>query len=161
MSYLYSSCGEPRWLNSGYLWRDVSWFNPSQQLSTMQPFSPSGKEKRTRRVKATKLVCWDKDCLGKANAMHPSKVKQEINSAFPLDRHMFSLHHESRAPSHVLMTREINSIPLNVPSSFFFPQLYLLSMISYGMGYPCDQPSLLCPIPASPVPPGKDGGRCF
>jgi len=38
---------------------------------------------KIRRVKVRKLMCWDKDSLiGKAKAVHVSKIKQGINLLF-------------------------------------------------------------------------------
>ena len=44
----------------------LSWFNPSQQLSTTQPFPPSPSqwgEEEERGKKKVKLVGWDKNSL--------------------------------------------------------------------------------------------------
>ena len=44
-----------------------------------------------------------------------------------------------------------NAITLNVPSSFFFPQLYVLSMTSYGMEYPFGQLGSAVPAVSPPI----------
>ena len=86
----------------------VSWFNPSQQLSTTQPLAPSprgGMGERLGRVKVRKLVAWGKDNLiCKAKAAHASKAKQGVHSPLPIGRQVFSHLQESRAPSCVKVT---------------------------------------------------------
>ena len=107
---------------------------------------------RIRRVKVRKLIHWDKDSLiGKAKAVSTSKAKQEIDSPLPMGRQVFSHLQESRAPSHVTVTwEETNAITPNVPPSFFFPQLYMLSMTSYGLEYPCGQLGSAVPAVSPP-----------
>jgi len=69
-----------------------------------------------------------------------SKEKQGIHSLLPIGRQVFSQLQESRASSCVTVTWEDKMPYLNVPPlSFFFPQLYMLSMMSYGMEYPFGQ----------------------
>lgn len=124
----------------------LSRFNPSCQLSTSQPLSEM--RERTRRVKLRKLMDWDEDSLiGKAKATGTSKTTQEVNLPLPMGRQMFN-HHMS------LWLRKANAIYSNVPTSFFFPQLHILTMMSNGMMHPWSQfysdflamslPSTLC-----------------
>jgi len=81
-----------------------SWFNPSQHLSS----TPSWWDGVWfARVKARKLLGWDKDNLiSKAKAVHTSKAKQGIHSLFPIGRQVSSHHQESRTQSHVVATWE-------------------------------------------------------
>ena len=78
------------WLSSLHPPFRLSWFNPSQQLSTTQLLAHSpcvGIGERLGRVKVRKLVGWDKDSLiGKAKAARTSKVKQGIHSPLPISR---------------------------------------------------------------------------
>ena len=93
-----------------------------------------------------------------------AKQTKEFSQHFPLAGRCSAisrkagLHHTEQLP------RKTNAITLNVPPSFFFPQLYMLSMMSYGMGCPFGQLgwlSGLCPLPSSCVPPASSlAGRC-
>jgi len=68
-----------------------------------------------------------------------AKQTKEFSQHFPLAGRCSAisrkagLHHTEQLP------RKTNAITLNVPPSFFFPQLYMLSMMSYGMEYPFGQ----------------------
>ena len=120
---------------------DLPWFNPSQQLSTIQPLthSPLGRMgERIRRVKVWKFEGWDKDSLiGKAKAAHASKAKQGIHSLLLVGRQVFSQPQESRAPSRETVTweekRHHSECP-PLPSSS--PNFLLLRTMSHGMEYP-------------------------
>jgi len=50
---------------------------------------------------------------------------------------------------HGYLGRRMPELPTSLPS-FFFPQLYMLSVTSYGMGHPFDQ--LGSAVPAVPPP---------
>ena len=88
--------------------------------------------------------------------MHASKANQGINSLLLIGRPVFSHLQENRAPSCLTVTWEDkchHSECPTLPSSF--PSFFLLSMMSYGMGYPFGQlgsavpavspPNFLCP----------------
>jgi len=60
-----------------------------------------------RRVKVRKVVGWDKNNLiGKAKAVHTSKVKPGIHSLLFISRQVFSHGQESRAPACLIVTWE-------------------------------------------------------
>ena len=107
---------------------------------------------RIRRVKIRKLVGWDKDSLvGKAKAARTSKAKQGIHSPLPIGRQVFSHLQEGWAPLHVTVTWEDKRHLSEHPPFLLLPQLCMLSMTSYGMGYPFGQ--LRSALPASYAPP--------
>lgn len=71
--------------------------------------------------------------------MYVSKVNQGINWLFPSARQMFSHSQESRASAQISdMGRQMPKL-LTFPPSLFFPQILLLSMMSYGVEYPLGQ----------------------
>ena len=83
--------------------------------------------------------------------MHVSKAKQRINSLLPIGRQVFSHLQESRAPSRVTVTWEDkhhHSERPPIPSSS--PSFLLLSMTSYGMGYPFGQLGSAVPAVSPP-----------
>lgn len=93
------------------------------------------------RVEVRKLVGWAKDSsIGKARAVHTSKVKQGIYSLLPIHSQVLSHLQQSRAPSHTTVTQEDKmpwlqtSLPL-----FLFIHFYMLSMLSNGVGHPFGQ----------------------
>ena len=110
---------------------------------------PSGTGDRIGRVKLRKHLGRDEGSLtGKAKAMCTSKAKQGIHSLLPMGRLVFSHLRESRAPSHMTVTWEDKGHRSELPPSFF-TQLYMLSMMAYGMEYLFGrQLSWLWPLPA-------------
>ena len=81
------------------------------------------------------------------------KQNKEFIHHFPW---VFSHLQESSAPSHLSITWEDkHHHSKHPPASFFFPQLYMLNMMSYGLEYPLGQlgsavpavspPNSLCP----------------
>ena len=78
------------------------------------------------------------------------QAKQRIHSLLPIFRQVFSQLQESRAPSCVMVTWEDKLYHSERPPSFFFPQLYMLSMMSYGMEYPFGQLGSAVPAVSPP-----------
>lgn len=134
-------------------WFSLSWQAAKHHTATCPP-SPSGMGKRFRKVKAGKLLGWEKDSL-------IGRAKWGIYSLLPLDRQVFS---HSQAPSHITVTWEdkchhwISSLR---PSSH---RRDTLSMTQYSMecafGHlktavlALSSPSFLCilsVLPAEPV----------
>lgn len=93
------------------------------------------------RVEVRKLVGWYKDSsIGKARAVHTSKVKQGIHSLLPIHSQVFSHLQQSRAPSHTTVTQEDKMPWLQTPLPLFlFTHFYVLSMLPYGVGHPFGQ----------------------
>lgn len=84
----------------------------------------------------------------KAKATCASKSKYGIHSLRPISRKMISHFQENRAPSFIIVTWEDKC-------HGFFPLLLLLSIISYGTGYPFGQlgSAVLALSPASFLEP--------
>ena len=136
----------------------MSCFNSSWQLSPIQPLAHSprgGMRERIGRVNVRKLIGWDKGSLiGKAKGMHASKAKQGIHSLPPSGQAgaQLSPGQQGSITRNGYLGRQMPSLRTSLPS--FFPQLYMLSMMSYGMEYPFGQlgsavpavspPNLLC-----------------
>ena len=107
---------------------------------TPHPSPSVGWGGQLEKKKKVKLMGWDENSLiGKAKAAHASKAKQGIHSLLPMDRQVFSHLQESRAPSDIsYLARQKPSLWMS-PPSFFSPPVYMRSMTSYGMEYPCHQ----------------------
>lgn len=86
--------------------------------------SPGGMGKRIRKVKAGKLLGWDKDSL-------MGKAKWGIYSLLPLDRQLFSY---SQAPSHITVTWE-DKCHHSEYLPFVLPTPDTLSMTQYSVEY--------------------------
>ena len=127
---------------SVFLFSLMSWFNPSQQLSTTQLLAHSptgGMGERIGRVKVRKFMGWDKDNLiGKAKAAHASKAR----NSFPTSHGQAGVQPSSGKQGSIMhnsyLGRQTPSLRTS-SSSFFFLQLYMLSMMSYGTEYPFGQ----------------------
>lgn len=132
----------------------LSWFNPCQhsgltQLLTHSPTSGTGES--VGRIKAGKLLGWDKGTLiEKAKAVQTSKAKQGISSLLPMGRQEFSHLLERAGPHHMWwwlggQTASLQKSPL--PPSF--PSLYTeqdvtwseISLGSLGVTCPSCVPS--------------------
>lgn len=71
--------------------------------------------------------------------MHVSKVEQGINLLLTIARQMFSHSQESLATAQInYMGRQIPKLQ-TFPLFSFFPQILLLSLMSYGVEYPFGQ----------------------
>ena len=131
------------------------WFNPRWQLSTTKPLTHCPcvwMGETIRRVKVRKLVGWDKDNLiDKAKASGTSKAKPGIHSPLPMGGQAGVQPSPGKQGSITRngdLGRQTPSLWMSLPSSFF-PQLYMLSMTSYGMEYPFGQfgSAVLCVSP--------------
>lgn len=72
-----------------------------------------------------------------------------IHSPLPLGRQVFSHLQRNSAPTCVTLTWEDKyHHSQRSPPSFLLPHLYMLSMMSYDMGYAWGQLFQLCPLPS-------------
>lgn len=124
--------------------KKTSWFKPSEKLSTTQPLTyfPSGQSgERIGRVQLRKIMGWNKDNL-------TGKAKERNTCQEGKLRNYFTTFHEQAGGS---ITCNDTITPTVVPF-FPLPQLLLLSMSPYGVGYPCRQlrPAVMAPSPVHP-----------
>jgi len=99
-----------------------------------------------------KLMDWHKDSLTEEEkAAYISNSKQGIHSPLPTGRQVFSRLQESRAPSCVTVIWEDKHHSSECPPSpSASPHFTVLSMMSYGMGYPFGQLGLAVPAMSPP-----------
>lgn len=132
----------------------VSWFYPSQQISTTQLLAHSPQQCDEGRIgKVSKLMGWNKGNLkDKVQATYVIKAKQGPIYPFP----WAGSSSISRKAGFHHKTWWLGETKVIISSSFFFPQLCMLSYMLWDI--PLDsrgQPSQPCPLPScyAPQPP--------
>lgn len=100
----------------------MSWFNPAiSQAPGSCLLAPCRTGERIKRVKARKLLGWNKTSLiGKTKAACTTEETQRITSVLPMGREMFSHFQESRIPSHLMVTWDNKHHHFKL-SPFFLP----------------------------------------
>lgn len=126
------------------------------------PRSPLVRGKRTVKVKVQGLMGWNKDSLkGKEKSVCANTAKPRFIHHLPLAGRFSATSRKAGGPSRVTVYWEdqyccCSEHPPFISPLSLIPVFYLLSMMPYGMGYPCGQPgsaSWLCPVPAPCVHP--------
>ena len=111
------------------LFSSLSWFNPSQQRRTTQgltPFPPHEMGDRTGKVKVTKLMDWDKDCLiGKAKTINASKANKEVIRYFSSASRCSAISRKAGLHHAQWLLGKTSIITLNVPASPFYSPFFV------------------------------------
>ena len=118
----------------------VSWFNPSQQLSPTQPLAHSpqwngGENRKSKNEKTRGLRERQSNRYSKSRAHKQSKTRNSFTTSHRQAGVQPSPGKQGSITPNAYLGRQMPSLRTS-PPSFFFPQLYMLSMTSYGMEYP-------------------------
>lgn len=130
------------------------WFNlqmSTQTHTVAHSLFPGGMKENIGRVKVIKFVGWDRNTsVGKGKATHENKPNQGIR--FPSWGEAGIQPSQGKQDS----IRPNGDLGWQMPSlwmsssSFSFPQLYMLRMIPYGVGYPFSPLGSAVPAVCSP-----------
>ena len=136
---------------------EVSWFNPSRQLSTTQPLAHCPPTPGMReRIRKKKLVSWDKDSLigqkGMKNNDNDNNnmtivILKELNYTKQVVHNVIAHHLLTDAQ---LVPEPRSTPPSQLPQCIYWAWCHMVWNIPLAS---LGQLSWLCPIPASRAPP--------
>ena len=126
--------------------------NPGRQLSPTQLLTHClawwDEGENQKGVKVRKLVGWHKISLISKAKLH-TQAKQNKKLLLSFGRKMFrAISRKAGFHQAQWLLGKTNAITPDAPPSFTFPQLYMLSTTSYGIGHPFGQ--LMSAVPAAP-----------